>query len=143
VNGDMPSSYYRQMHVAIIVFDCTNGSSIDRAVKEISNVRKFCNDDILIALVANKIDLKRTVSTVEGKSVARRNNVPLYFETTITSSESVNTVIEKCAEAMLMIDDGKYCFEKLCNYVMHADVQEYVICRLRDGRMSDILIKCQ
>jgi GTPase SAR1 family protein len=60
--------YYRGAQAAVVVYDLTNPETFARAKSWIKELQRQANPNIVIALVANKLDLnsKRTV-TVEVK----------------------------------------------------------------------------
>lgn len=49
--------YYRGAAAAIVVYDITNKSTLDRAMKWISELEKCSNNNVYIILVGNKSDL--------------------------------------------------------------------------------------
>ena len=61
--------------------------------KWLSDMRENAYNKMLILLVANKSDLsaERQVSTEEGQTFARRNDL-VYFESSAKTGENVNNV---------------------------------------------------
>ena len=53
----MAPMYYKDSHVAIIVYDITNKHSFDVLKKWIEELEEFGPKRLLIAVVGNKIDL--------------------------------------------------------------------------------------
>ncbi|KAJ1840462.1 Vacuolar protein sorting-associated protein 21 [Coemansia sp. RSA 2703] len=49
--------YYRNAQAAVVVYDITRASSLDRAKSWIKELQRQANPDIVIALVGNKLDL--------------------------------------------------------------------------------------
>lgn len=67
-------NYIRDTSVAIIVYDVTNRSSFKSVQKWIDDVKNQRGDGVIIALLANKIDLEdRDISEPEGRELAERN----------------------------------------------------------------------
>ena len=50
------TSYYRNIVVAILVFDVSNIKSFNNIKKWLNNIKCYCNDDVIIKLVGNKCD---------------------------------------------------------------------------------------
>ena len=50
-------SYYRGAQAALVVFDVTNTSSFERAKKWIEEIHNNTEEKVIIALIANKIDI--------------------------------------------------------------------------------------
>lgn len=60
--------------MAVIVYDVTNRNSFNSVQKWIDDVKYQRGDGVIIALLANKVDLEdRDVSNEEGKQLAHRN----------------------------------------------------------------------
>jgi GTPase SAR1 family protein len=60
--------------VAVIVYDVTNRNSFNSVQKWIDDVKYQRGDGVIIALLANKVDLEdKDVSNEEGKQLAQRN----------------------------------------------------------------------
>ncbi|KAJ2313283.1 Vacuolar protein sorting-associated protein 21, partial [Coemansia sp. RSA 2705] len=49
--------YYRNAQAAVVVYDITRASSLDRAKSWIKELQRQANPNIVIALVGNKLDL--------------------------------------------------------------------------------------
>lgn len=83
-------SYYRGTIGCLLVYDITRRESFDSVTMWLSELRKFCDPKIVIALVGNKIDLEssRTVSYEEGNIFAEQNNL-LFFETSAKTSQNI------------------------------------------------------
>lgn len=83
-------SYYRGTIGCLLVYDITRRESFDSVTMWLSELRKFCDPKIVIALVGNKIDLEssRTVSYEEGNTFAEQNNL-LFFETSAKTSQNI------------------------------------------------------
>eukprot|EP01028_Stygiella_incarcerata_P006762 TRINITY_DN2749_c0_g1_i1.p1 TRINITY_DN2749_c0_g1~~TRINITY_DN2749_c0_g1_i1.p1 ORF type:complete len:226 (-),score=68.25 TRINITY_DN2749_c0_g1_i1:87-764(-) len=67
-------SYIRDSSVAVIVYDVTERSSCNNVMKWVEDVRSERGSDVMLFIVANKIDLqeKRKVTVEEGEELARK-----------------------------------------------------------------------
>ncbi|KAL9644573.1 hypothetical protein ABK040_015312 [Willaertia magna] len=99
----LTSSYYRNAHAVILVYDVTRKETFDN----IQNWLKECNlyatyEDCVKLLVGNKIDLKekREVSEQQGDTFARQNNM-LYIETSAKTREGIDQAFEEVAHQIL------------------------------------------
>jgi len=95
-------SYYRGTIGCLLVYDTTRRHSFDLLSTWLIELRKYCDLNIVIALVGNKIDLadQREVSYEEGKAFAEKNNL-LFYETSAKTSLNVEicfTEIVKCIQ---------------------------------------------
>jgi small GTP-binding protein len=67
-------NYIRDTSVAIIVYDVTNRSSFKSVQKWIDDVKNQRGEGVIVALLANKIDIEdRDITEVEGRELAERN----------------------------------------------------------------------
>ncbi|XP_065679044.1 ras-related protein ORAB-1-like [Hydra vulgaris] len=57
------SVFYRNAHAALIVFDLARKTTFDSVKSWIENLKRYCGEDINLLLVANKCDLKQTVTS--------------------------------------------------------------------------------
>ena len=81
------TSYYRNIAVAIIVFDLTNLKSFYNLKKWITNIEYYCNKDVLIKLIGNKCDETKSVSQHDINLLCRDYNIN-YFE--VSAKENIN-----------------------------------------------------
>ncbi|KAJ1938787.1 Vacuolar protein sorting-associated protein 21, partial [Linderina pennispora] len=58
--------YYRNAQAAVVVYDITRESSLDRAKSWIKELQRQANPNIVIALVGNKLDLAGTPEPTES-----------------------------------------------------------------------------
>lgn len=64
-------NYIRDTSVAVIVYDVTNRNSFKSVQKWVDDVKNQRGDGVIIALLANKVDLEeRDISQQEGKELA-------------------------------------------------------------------------
>lgn len=84
--------YYRNAHIAILVYDITNKESFLSIDRWIDELNKFANNNIIIIIIGNKSDLnhKRQISTKKVKNFADEKNI--YFIE--TSAKNNNNIIE-------------------------------------------------
>ncbi|XP_061235077.1 ras-related protein Rab-17 isoform X1 [Neopsephotus bourkii] len=101
--------YYRGAHAALLVYDITNKESLNRAKLWLRDLEKeFLPDEIVIALVGNKVDLaaEREVTTEEGEEFARTRGL-LFMETSAKSSHQVNDIFTAVARELLQREQEK------------------------------------
>ena len=87
--------YIREAQIILLIYDITNKNSFDSIpnwMEEISEVKK---NDIIYALVGNKIDLEkqRAVSFEEGKKFADENKL-LFQEVSAKSGANIGNLFE-------------------------------------------------
>uniref|UniRef100_A0A8C8B2S8 Ras-related protein Rab-17 n=1 Tax=Otus sunia TaxID=257818 RepID=A0A8C8B2S8_9STRI len=95
--------YYRGAHAALLVYDITNKETFNRAKLWLRDLEKeFLPDEIVIALVGNKVDLagEREVATEEGEEFARTKGL-LFMETSAKSNHQVNDIFMAIAQELL------------------------------------------
>ena len=85
------SSYYRDISVAVIVFDVCDRQSFNNIQKWIDEIKKYSNDKIVFYIVANKIDLtrNRVVFTSEIEYLCNTLNIE-FIE--ISAKDDINVV---------------------------------------------------
>jgi Ras-related protein Rab-5C len=95
--------YYRNAVAALVVYDITAADSLRRS-KEWMKELKRTSDNIVIALLGNKVDLdkegRRQVSTDEGRRLAEEEGV-LFFETSASSGVNVKEAFGAVAKRIL------------------------------------------
>ncbi|XP_057277906.1 ras-related protein Rab-17 isoform X2 [Pezoporus wallicus] len=101
--------YYRGAHAALLVYDITNKETLNRTKLWLRDLEKeFLPDEIVIALVGNKVDLaaEREVTTEEGEEFARTRGL-LFMETSAKSSHQVNDIFMAIAQELLQREQEK------------------------------------
>ena len=91
--------HYRNATGALVVYDISNRSSFEAAGDWINMVRDRAEDNVMIGLIANKIDLpsnRRVVSQEEGQNLANMHKV-FYKETTVEDVGSLRGAFERLA----------------------------------------------
>lgn len=91
--------YYRNANAAIVVYDITQETSLERAKSWIKELQRQANQDIVIALAGNKVDLdqERQVSKDIAEAFAKEENL-LFFEVSAKSGEGIKEIFTKIAE---------------------------------------------
>jgi small GTP-binding protein len=94
----IPSSFYRNIQGAFLIYDITNRSSFKKLQKWHRRLLEY-NSDVPIILVGNKTDLedKRQVPTEVSSSFARQCNFSC-LETSASSGEGVEFCFMKMVE---------------------------------------------
>lgn len=92
--------YYRGASAAIVCYDITDRSSLDKAkiwAKEVTS----SNPDVVIAFIGTKLDLEnhRSVSIEEGQIYAEENGY-IFMETSAKKNIHVNEVFEAIVRAL-------------------------------------------
>src|SRR5271154_3521888 len=97
--------YYRNAQAAVVVYDVTKASSLDKAKSWVKELQRQANPNIVIALAGNKIDLVQPIEDSEEESVESGRQVPteeakayanesglLFFETSAKKGDGVRDV---------------------------------------------------
>ncbi|CZT24596.1 probable RAB GTPase Ypt5 [Ramularia collo-cygni] len=97
--------YYRNANCAVVVYDITQASSLDKAKAWVKELQRQANENIIIALAGNKADLvaeqpdKRAVPTADAEAYAREANL-LFFETSAKTAENVKELFTAIAKKL-------------------------------------------
>lgn len=62
--------YYRNAQAAVVVYDVTKASSLEKAKTWVKELQRQANPNIVIALAGNKVDLVKPASSAEGAAEA-------------------------------------------------------------------------
>ncbi|XP_028559275.2 ras-related protein Rab-17 [Podarcis muralis] len=95
--------YYRAANAAVLVYDITRKESLEKAKVWLAELEKeFLPDEIIIALVGNKLDLsaEREVTLQEAKDFAQTKNLQ-YMETSAKSNYQVTELFVSLAHELL------------------------------------------
>ncbi|KAF8333167.1 GTP-binding protein RAB5 [Cantharellus anzutake] len=93
--------YYRNANCAVVVYDITQASSLEKAKSWIRELQRQADPSIIIALCGNKTDLepRRQVTTEEAQKYADEEGL-LWFETSAKSGEGVEGVFKALAHKL-------------------------------------------
>lgn len=93
--------YYRGAQAALVVFDVTRTESYERALGWVGELREQAFGGVVVALVANKVDLElsRAVSEATARQFAARCNL-LYAETSAKTGQNVEELFRAVASAL-------------------------------------------
>jgi GTPase SAR1 family protein len=86
---NVTTSYFRGCHCISIVFSVSQRQSFESVDIWMTDTRKLSRPDVFIVLIGTHCDSRdRKVTREEAEETARRFGIP-YFETTATTTESV------------------------------------------------------
>lgn len=97
--------YYRNAQAALVVYDVTKPQSFIKARHWVKELHEQASQDIIIALIGNKIDLLendpdgRKVAKEEAEKLAEEENL-LFFETSAKTAVNINEVFLKIGETI-------------------------------------------
>ncbi|KAJ3417590.1 DnaJ sub C member 27 [Chytridiales sp. JEL 0842] len=86
---EIRNEFYKDTHGAILVYDTSSRKSFDALDKWVDELLNFYTHEVVIYLVANKIDVTpRVVSTKEGEAYAEKRQFK-YFEASAFNGQGV------------------------------------------------------
>jgi len=103
--------YYRNANCAVVVYDITQASSLDKAKAWVKELQRQANENIIIALAGNKLDLvteqpdKRAITTVDAEAYAKEAGL-LFFETSAKTAENVRELFTAIAKKLPLDQAG-------------------------------------
>ncbi|CCE33252.1 probable GTP-binding protein ypt5 [Claviceps purpurea 20.1] len=103
--------YYRNANCAVVVYDITQASSLDKAKAWVKELQRQANENIIIALAGNKLDLvseqpdKRAIPTADAEAYAREAGL-LFFETSAKTAENVRELFTSIAKKLPLDQAG-------------------------------------
>ncbi|KAL9065833.1 MAG: hypothetical protein Q9157_007339 [Trypethelium eluteriae] len=103
--------YYRNANCAVVVYDITQASSLDKAKAWVKELQRQANENIIIALAGNKLDLvnespdKRAIQTSDAEQYAREAGL-LFFETSAKTATNVKELFTAIAKKLPMDQAG-------------------------------------
>ena len=85
--------YYRNANCAVVVYDITQATSLEKARSWIRELQRQADPSIVIALCGNKSDLsaRRQVTEEEAKKYAEEEGL-MWGETSAKTGEGVNDI---------------------------------------------------
>ncbi|KAK1261545.1 Ras-related protein RHN1 [Acorus gramineus] len=101
--------YYRGAAAAVVVYDISSVDTFVRAKKWVQELQRQGNPNLVMVLVANKIDLetKREVDVEEGARYAQDNGM-FFIETSAKTAHNVNELFYEIGDFMLQISNFSY-----------------------------------
>jgi small GTP-binding protein len=88
------SNYYRGARGIMLVYDVTRNETFDHINKWLDDIYEHGPENVIIMLVANKIDLDNTVSINTGRNYAVTNNL-LFKTTSALTGENINEAFDE------------------------------------------------
>ena len=94
-------SYIQDSSVAVVAYDISNRASFLNTSKWIEDIRNERGNDVIIALVGNKVDLsdKRQVTVEEGEDKAKKDGIQ-FIEVSAKAGLNVKALFRKLATSL-------------------------------------------
>ncbi|XP_028800495.1 ras-related protein Rab-2-A-like [Neltuma alba] len=109
-------TYYREAIVALLVYDITRKETFKHLDSWLKELREHADSNVTIVLVGNKCDLnlRREVSTEEGKQFAKENKL-IFLETSAKLGQNVDEAFEEAAKSVYKkVEDGFFDLKNEC-----------------------------
>ncbi|CAG8553084.1 8681_t:CDS:2 [Ambispora gerdemannii] len=93
--------YYRNANCAVVVYDITQASSLEKAKSWVKELQRQADPNIVIALAGNKTDLssRRAIEREDAQAYAHDAGL-LFFETSAKTAANVNELFTSIARKM-------------------------------------------
>ena len=88
-------SYVRGSSIIFIIYDISVKESFNNLGTWINFIKQVNTDNAMIVLCGNKTDLKRKVTTEEGRNLANRESM-MFFEASAKNGDNVNRMMYSC-----------------------------------------------
>jgi len=72
--------YYRNAQAAVVVYDVTKATSLEKAKSWVKELQRQANPNIVIALAGNKVDLVQAATTASGTATTSGGTTPASSE---------------------------------------------------------------
>lgn len=117
--------YYRNANCAVVVYDITQTTSLEKAKSWIRELQRQADPAIVIALCGNKTDLeaRRQVTQEEAQKYAEEEGL-LWFETSAKSGTGVSNVFTTIGMMMTSIP-AHPAFTYLSSAYSHETAKEH------------------
>jgi len=97
------SSYYRNAHAVMIVYDVGAYSSFQSIDQWLRDIEQFCPESVCRQMIGNKCDIPpeaREVSEVEGREFAEREGIR-FLETSAKTAENVEAAFREMVRELI------------------------------------------
>ena len=95
------TSYYRNIAVAILVFDLSRNETFNNISKWLDNIKHYCQKNTIIKLIGNKCDIPSVITMHEINKLCIEYNI-IYLEVSAKLNHNIETIFTTIIEE---IDD--------------------------------------